>query len=200
MVCICIVICVWICIHSSVCICFIICCRIFYDCTADILSRLILLRRNVFADAFRNSLIVLYTVQCKKIYIHWLNFNIQSYIQCIKLSRHNNTGINIAQGEGAQCLRASTFSSFSKCFGNRFFCIFCKPHTYSHPFLPTLVSYKEIWPIYGFVHFSVTKKRAKLGSNLKQLIKENFRFPVSNYDFFLLNTSHTEDMRQKNTN
>ena len=100
----------------------------------------------------------------------------------------------------AQCLRASTFSSFSKCFGNRFFCIFCKPHTYSHPFLPTLVSYKKIWPIYGFFHFSVTKKRAKLGSNLKQLIKENFRFPSSNCDFFLLNTSHTEDMRQKNPN
>ena len=102
--------------------------------------------------------------------------------------------------EGAQCLRASTFSSFSKCFGNRFFCIFCKPHTYSHPFLPTLVSYKKIWPIYGFVHFSVTKKRAKLGSNLKQLINENFRFPSSIYDFFLLNTSHSEDMRQKNPN
>ena len=95
---------------------------------------------------------------------------------------------------------ASTFSAFSKCFGNVFFCIFCKPHTYSHPFLPTLVSYKKIWPIYGFVHFSVTKKRAKLGSNLKQLIKENFRFPSSNCDFFLLTTSHTEDMRQKNPN
>ena len=59
---------------------------------------------------------------------------------------------------GAQCLGASTFSSFSKCFGNRFFCIFCKPYTYSHPFLPTLVSYKKIWPIYGFARFSVTKK------------------------------------------
>ena len=101
---------------------------------------------------------------------------------------------------GAQCLGASTFSSFSKCFGNRFFCIFCKPHTYSHPFLPTLVSYKIIWPIYGFVHFPVTEKRAKLGSNLKQLISENFRFPSPNYDFFLLNTSHTEDMRRKNPN
>ena len=89
------------------------------------------------------------------------------------------------------------FKVFRKPF---FFCIFCKPHTYSHPFLPTLVSYKKIWPIYGFVHFSVTKKRAKLGSNLKQLIKENFRFPTSNCDFFLLNTSHTEDMRQKNPN
>ena len=99
-----------------------------------------------------------------------------------------------------QCLGASTFSSFSKCFGNRFFCIFCKPHTYSHPFLPTLVSYKIIWPIYGFVHFPVTEKRAKLGSNLKQLISENFRFPSPNYDFFLLNTSHTEDMRRKNPN
>ena len=87
-----------------------------------------------------------------------------------------------------------------KVFRKPFFCIFCKPHTYSHPFLPTLVSYKKIWPIYGFVHFSVTKKRAKLGSNLKQLIKENFRFPSSNCDFFLLNTSHTEDMRQKNPN
>ena len=61
-------------------------------------------------------------------------------------------------GGGAQCLGASTFSSFSKCFGNRFFCIFCKPYTYSHPFLPTLVSYKKIWPIYGFARFSVTKK------------------------------------------
>ena len=98
---------------------------------------------------------------------------------------------------GAQCLEASTFSSFLKCFGNRFFCIFCKPHTYSHPFLPTLASYKKIWPIYGFVHFSVTKKRAKLGSNLKHLINENFRFQSSIYDFFLLNTSHSEDMRQK---
>ena len=76
----------------------------------------------------------------------------------------------------------------------------CKPHTYSHPFLPTLVSYKIIWPIYGFVHFPVTEKRAKLGSNLKQLISENFRFPSPNYDFFLLNTSHTEDMRRKNPN
>ena len=101
---------------------------------------------------------------------------------------------------GAQCLEASTFSSFLKCFGNRFFCIFCKPHTYSHPFLPTLASYKKIWPIYGFVHFSVTKKRAKLGSNLKHLINENFRFQSSIYDFFLLNTSHSEDMRQKNPN
>ena len=99
-----------------------------------------------------------------------------------------------------QCLGASTFSSFSKCFGNCFFCIFCKPHTYSHPFLPTLVSYKIIWPIYGFVHFPVTEKRAKLGSNLKQLISENFRFPSPNYDFFLLNTSNTEDMRRKNPN
>ena len=111
--------------------------------------------------------------------------------------------------EAANCLvlilarlsySASEFSSFSKCFGNRFFCIFCKPHTYSHPFLPTLVSYKKIWPIYGFVHFSVTKKRAKLGSNLKHLINENFRFQSSIYDFFLLNTSHSEDMRQKNPN
>ena len=106
----------------------------------------------------------------------------------------------LAPPSGAQCLEASTFSSSLKCFGNRFFCIFCKPHTYSHPFLPTLASYKKIWPIYGFVHFSVTKKRAKLGSNLKHLINENFRFQSSIYDFFLLNTSHSEDMRQKNPN
>ena len=52
-----------------------------------------------------------------------------------------------------QCLEASTFSPFSKCFGNRFFCIFCKPYTYSHPFLTTLVSFKKIWPIYGYSHF-----------------------------------------------
>ena len=63
-----------------------------------------------------------------------------------------------------------------------------------------LVSYKKIWPIYGFVHFPVTEKRAKSGSNLKQLISENFRFPSPNYDFFLLNTSNTEDMRRKNPN
>jgi len=56
-------------------------------------------------------------------------------------------------GGGAQCLEASTFSPFSKCFGNRFFCIFCKPYTYSHPFLTTLVSFKKIWPIYGYSHF-----------------------------------------------
>ena len=92
------------------------------------------------------------------------------------------------------------FRHFQSVSETVFFCIFCKPHTYSHPFLPTLVSYKIIWPIYGFVHFPVTEKRAKLGSNLKQLISENFRFPSPNYDFFLLNTSHTEDMRRKNPN
>ena len=114
--------------------------------------------------------------------------------------KKSGKSVVICQTSLAQCLGASTFSSFSKCFGNRFFCIFCKTHTYSHPFLPTLVSYKIIWPIYGFVHFPVTEKRAKLGSNLKQLISENFRFPSPNYDFFLLNTSHTEDMRRKNPN
>ena len=66
--------------------------------------------------------------------------------------------LTIADEGGAQCLGASTFSSFSKCFRNRFFCIFCKPHTYSHPFLTSLVSYKKIWPIYGYGHFLEAKK------------------------------------------
>ena len=127
-----------------------------------------------------------------------LHINVPTFVTI--LSRKAQYNFLKMMGGGAQCLEASTFSSFLKCFGNRFFCIFCKPHTYSHPFLPTLASYKKIWPIYGFVHFSVTKKRAKLGSNLKQLINENFRLPSSIYDFFLLNTSHSEDMRQKNPN
>ena len=118
---------------------------------------------------------------------------------CDKISGEWGTGWR-GWGSGKLVHSASEeahFRHFQSVSETVFFCIFCKPHTYSHPFLPTLVSYKKIWPIYGFVHFSVTKKRAKLGSNLKQLIKENFRFPSSNCDFFLLNTSHTEDMRQK---
>ena len=61
--------------------------------------------------------------------------------------------VNKHKHKHKQCLEASTFSPFSKCFGNRFFCIFCKPYTYSHPFLTTLVSFKKIWPIYGYSHF-----------------------------------------------
>ena len=41
------------------------------------------------------------------------------------------------------------------------------------------------------------KKRAKLGSNLKLPKKEDFRFPGSKYDWILLNTSQTEDIRPK---
>ena len=38
------------------------------------------------------------------------------------------------------------------------FCVFCKPYTYSYPFLTTLVSFKKIWPIYGYSHFLEAKK------------------------------------------
>ena len=96
-----------------------------------------------------------------------------------------------------QCLGGSTFSSFSNCFRTRSFCIFCNSYTYSHPFLANLVLYKQIWPIYGYSHISMTKKQAKLSSNLKQLKKEDLIFPTSNFAFFLLNTSQTEDRRPK---
>ena len=99
--------------------------------------------------------------------------------------------------EGAQCLGGSTFSSFSNCFRNCLLCIFCNSYTYSHPFLANLVLYKQIWPIYGYSHISMTKKQAKLSSNLKQLKKEDLMFPTSNFAFFLLNTSQTEDRRPK---
>ena len=100
-------------------------------------------------------------------------------------------------GGRAQCLGGSTFSSFSNCFRTRSFCIFCNSYTYSHPFLANLVLYKQIWPIYGYSHISKTKKQAKLSSNLKQLKKEDLMFPTSNFAFFLLNTSQTEDRRPK---
>ena len=68
-----------------------------------------------------------------------------------------------AKPGGAQCLGGSTILSFSKCFRNRFFCIFCKPHTYSQPFLANLDSFGKIWSIYGYSHFLIAKIWAKLG-------------------------------------
>ena len=38
------------------------------------------------------------------------------------------------------------------------FSVFFFVHPSLNSFLPTLVSYKKIWPIYDFVRFSVTKK------------------------------------------
>ena len=89
------------------------------------------------------------------------------------------------------------YEIYGKHIRNHLFFIFCNSYTYSHPFLANLVLYKQIWPIYGYSHISMTKKQAKLSSNLKQLKKEDLIFPTSNFAFFLLNTSQTEDRRPK---
>ena len=78
-----------------------------------------------------------------------------------------------------------------KSFWNLFFCVFCNSHIYSHPFLDNLVLFKQIWPIYGYDHFSVTKKWQKIVLKMKQLKMQDYRFPSSNFDFFLLKTSQT---------
>ena len=90
-----------------------------------------------------------------------------------------------------QCLGGSTIFPFSKCFWNSFFCVSCNSHTYSHPFLDNLVLFKQIWPIYDYDHFSVTKKWQKIVLKMKQLKMQDYRFPSSNFDFFLLKTSQT---------
>ena len=72
----------------------------------------------------------------------------------------------LAQG-GHSASEQAHFRHFQSVSETVFFGIFCKPHTYSHPFLTTLVSFKKIWPIYGYGHFLEAKKLAKLASNLK---------------------------------
>ena len=57
-------------------------------------------------------------------------------------------------GEGGHSAsKRAHFRHFQSVLETVFFCIFCKPYTYSHPFLTTLVSFKKIWPIYGYSHF-----------------------------------------------
>ena len=75
-----------------------------------------------------------------------------------------------------QCLRASTFSSFSKCFGNRFFGIFCKPYTYSYPFWPLWFLSRKYGRLMAIVIFW-KPIMSKIGLKFEITEKGGFQFP-----------------------
>ena len=65
--------------------------------------------------------------------------------------------IAVQSRRGGTVPRSEHIFGILKVFRKPFFFVFCKPHTYSHPFLTTLVSFKKIWPIMAMVIFCKPK-------------------------------------------